>query len=95
MMLVSTPSCQKDELHNKLNVPPFFLEIDHPGVPNPQLIREDKEVGALYKGRSVAEQKSFEISWNLLMEDRFRDLLCTICSTPMELQRFRQLVINR
>ncbi|CAB9510863.1 Receptor-type guanylate cyclase gcy [Seminavis robusta] len=69
-------------------------DVDHPGVPNPQLVREDKEVAERFKARSVAEQKSFVVSWNLLMEERFSALLSTICSTPKELQRFRQLVIN-
>ena len=35
-----------------------------------------------------------DIAWTLLIEDRFSDLLSTICSNPEELRRFRQLVVN-
>jgi hypothetical protein len=35
-----------------------------------------------------------DISWSLLAEDRFADLLSTICATAEELCRFRQLVVN-
>jgi hypothetical protein len=42
----------------------------------------------------VAEQKSFDIAWDLLQEKRFAELLSTICGTPQELRRFRALVIN-
>lgn len=67
---------------------------DHPGVPNPQLIKEDEVVALKYQNRSVAEQKSLDIAWELLMEARFSDLLATICHGESELRRFRQLVVN-
>ena len=71
-----------------------IVTTDHPGVPNPQLIKENQEVAERYKHRSVAEQKSFDIAWDLLLEDRYTALLSTICGTPKELQQFRQLTIN-
>ena len=65
------------------------------GVPNPQLIEEDDGVARRYKSRSVAEQKSLDLSWDLLMEDRFANLRSTICrGSEAELRRFRQIVIN-
>ena len=36
-------------------------DVDHPGVPNPQFIKEQAELATLYKARSVAEQNSFDI----------------------------------
>merc|ERR1711933_119624 len=69
-------------------------DVDHTGVPNPTLIREDPELASKYKNRSVAEQNSFDISWDLLMEDKYDELRSTLCSTTTELARFRQLVIN-
>lgn len=69
-------------------------DVDHPGVPNPQLIRENGRLAAMYRCRSVAEQNSFDLSWNLLMDERFHNLCVAICATPKELLRFRQLVIN-
>merc|ERR1712151_176844 len=69
-------------------------DVDHPGVPNPRLIAEDERIANVYKNRSVAEQKSFDLSWDLLMEHRFEELRGTICQDMTELRRFRQLVIN-
>lgn len=69
-------------------------DVDHPGVPNPQLIKENKTLAATYRCRSVAEQNSFDLAWNLFTDDRFRELRGTICTTSTELLRFRQLVIN-
>ena len=68
--------------------------MDHPGVPNPQLIKEDEAVAAKYKYRSVAEQKSLDIAMALINEDRFAALRAAICQSPQKAQRFRQLVVN-
>jgi len=48
----------------------------------------------MYNDRSVAEQNSLVIAWNLLMSDRFAKLRNTICTTATELTRFRELAIN-
>ncbi|CAB9522416.1 Receptor-type guanylate cyclase gcy [Seminavis robusta] len=69
-------------------------DVDHPGVPNPQFIKENAQIAMFYKERSVVEQKSLDLSWNLLVEDRFQDLLHTICPTISEMSRFRGLVVN-
>ena len=69
-------------------------DVDHPGVPNNQLIKENARLASSYKNRSVAEQKSFEISWDLLMESDFDELRSTICASQSELVRFRSLVVN-
>ena len=47
-----------------------------------------------YQSRSVAEQNSFDMSWELLMQERFTELRSTICRDNKELRRFRQLLIN-
>jgi 3'5'-cyclic nucleotide phosphodiesterase len=69
-------------------------DIDHPGVPNAQLINEDNAIAKHYNGKSPAEQNSVELAWNLLMEDQFTELRTTIYQTDAELTRFRQLVVN-
>ena len=69
-------------------------DVDHPGVPNNQLIKENERLASVYKRRSVAEQKSFEMAWDLLMDSGFADLRATICASQSELRRFRHLVIN-
>eukprot|EP00934_Nitzschia_sp_Nitz4_P009170 Nitzschia sp. Nitz4//scaffold37_size175936//139425//149009//NITZ4_002062-RA/size175936-snap-gene-0.260-mRNA-1//-1//CDS//3329549836//9160//frame0 len=69
-------------------------DVDHPGVPNLQLVEEQGDLAKLYDNKSVAEQNSTELAWSLLMEDEFKDLRYAIFATPDELNRFRQLVVN-
>jgi 3'5'-cyclic nucleotide phosphodiesterase/Adenylate and Guanylate cyclase catalytic domain len=69
-------------------------DADHQGVPNSQLIKEEDLLAAQYKGKSVAEQHSVELAWDLLMERKYEKFRSTICSDSDELTRFRQLVVN-
>jgi hypothetical protein len=69
-------------------------DVDHTGVPNAQLIKEGSHVAGAYKNRSVAEQNSIELAWNLLMEPCYRELRENIFSTSSELSRFRGLVVT-
>eukprot|EP00980_Cylindrotheca_fusiformis_P008999 scaffold1926_cov108-Cylindrotheca_fusiformis.AAC.3 len=68
-------------------------DVDHPGVPNAQLVKENNRCAQIYK-KSVAEQKSVDIAWDLLMEDGFAELRACIYQTEEDLRRFRQLVVN-
>lgn len=69
-------------------------DVDHAGVPNAQLIKEDAEIAEYYKNRSVAEQNSLDLAWRLLMDSQFDKLRGAICDTEDELSRFRKLVVN-
>ena len=69
-------------------------DIDHPGVPNPQFVEENERLSRIYKKRSVAEQNSFDLAWDLLMDDRFSRLRNAISSNVLEFRRFRQIVVN-
>lgn len=69
-------------------------DVDHPGVPNMQLIKENPCLANFYREKSVAEQNSVDLAWGLLMDDRFIDLRRTIFATQAERTRFRQLVVN-
>lgn len=69
-------------------------DVDHSGVPNTQLLKENSSMAKIYKNRSVAEQNSFNLSWSLLFDERFDHLRSAIYSTKDEQQRFRQLVVN-
>ena len=69
-------------------------DVDHTGVPNIQLVKENPSQAAQYRGRSVAEQNSVDLAWDILMESKFSALRAAIYSTREELQRFRQLVVN-
>lgn len=69
-------------------------DVDHCGVPNSQLIKEDSQLAHLYEGKSVAEQNSVDISWSLLCDSRFQNFRKTIFATEDEYVRFRALVVN-
>jgi len=69
-------------------------DIDHPGVPNPRFIQENERLARIYRKRSVAEQNSFDLAWDLLMDESFTRLRNAICPSPKEFMRFRQIVVN-
>ena len=69
-------------------------DADHLGVPNATLVEENHNLAKKYKGQSVAEQNSVDLTWNILMQPTFRDLRSAIVRTQSELQRFRQLVVS-
>ena len=68
--------------------------MDHPGVPNAVLVKERSPLASLYKDKSVAEQNSVALAWQLLMQSQFDQLRAMIAPTTAEMTRFRQLVIN-
>eukprot|EP00980_Cylindrotheca_fusiformis_P020165 scaffold7242_cov137-Cylindrotheca_fusiformis.AAC.1 len=68
-------------------------DVDHPGVPNAQLVKENTRNAQIYK-KSVAEQNSVELAWDILMSDDYSSLRACIYQTEADLRRFRQLVVN-
>lgn len=69
-------------------------DVDHLGVSNAQLIKENSHLARVYKNQSIAEQNSVNISWDMLMDPAFADLRNCIYKTEEEFVRFRQLVVN-
>uniref|UniRef100_A0A7S2YKF8 Phosphodiesterase n=1 Tax=Entomoneis paludosa TaxID=265537 RepID=A0A7S2YKF8_9STRA len=69
-------------------------DADHPGVPNTRLMQENPALAAVYQNKSVAEQNSVCLAWDLLMQDDFTELREVIYVTRAEFLRFRQLVVN-
>ena len=69
-------------------------DVDHAGVSNATLIKEGVPISKTYKEKSVAEQNSIDLAWELLMEDNYRDLQKAIFTTKDEYDRFRKLVVN-
>ena len=69
-------------------------DVDHKGVSNPQLAKEQPELGEKYRQKSVAEQNSVDLSWELLMKPKYADLQKCIFATKDEFFRFRQLIVN-
>eukprot|EP00980_Cylindrotheca_fusiformis_P010483 scaffold2324_cov116-Cylindrotheca_fusiformis.AAC.10 len=69
-------------------------DVDHPGVPNSQLVKENTRSAQIHKNKSIAEQNSVELAWDMLMHDEYADLRACIYQTKEDLHRFRQLVVN-
>jgi hypothetical protein len=69
-------------------------DVDHPGIPNSQLIKENHSLAEYYQGRSIAEQNSVDLAWNLLMDEKFGSLRNAIYRNETEKKLFRALVVN-
>lgn len=69
-------------------------DVDHPGVSNKQFSEEHPLIGERYRHKSVAEQNSLDVAWDVLMDSRFRELREYVFETATELARFRQIVVN-
>ncbi len=69
-------------------------DTDHQGVSNAQLIKEEPTMGELYRYKSVAEQNSLDVAWDLLMSEQFIEMRRYIFASEAELMRFRQLIVN-
>mmetsp|Transcript_5194 Transcript_5194/g.10987 ORF Transcript_5194/g.10987 Transcript_5194/m.10987 type:complete len:182 (-) Transcript_5194:113-658(-) len=69
-------------------------DVDHTGVPNAQLVKEGTHLSKVYREKSVAEQNSVDLAWELFMDPEFAELRSCICRTSEELNRFRELVVN-
>jgi hypothetical protein len=67
-------------------------DVDHQGVTNGQLIKEEDEVAKKYDNKSVAEQNSFDVAWDLFMSRRFKDLHQHMFKTEDDMKRFRRVV---
>jgi hypothetical protein len=69
-------------------------DIDHSGVSNGQLIKEGAEVAKLYDNKSIAEQNSIDVAWDLLMEPSYEELRKCIFTTQEDYDRFHSLIVN-
>lgn len=63
-------------------------------MPNATLVKENAKIAELYKERSVAEQNSVDLAWDLLMDSKYAALQGVLYTNTGELERFRQLVVN-
>jgi hypothetical protein len=58
-------------------------------------VKEGVPIAEKYKHKSVAEQNSVDLAWDLLMdEEEFGALQQCIFPTEAEIKRFRQVVVN-
>jgi 3'5'-cyclic nucleotide phosphodiesterase len=67
-------------------------DVDHQGVSNAQLVKEKVPIAEKYDGRSVAEQNSLDLAWQLLNSPDYKGFCAFLFPTQAELFRFRQLV---
>lgn len=69
-------------------------DVDHIGLPNSQLVKEEADIAIKYSNKSVAEQHSINLALQVLNDPKYRDLYHCICPDNSEALRFRQLFIN-
>lgn len=69
-------------------------DLDHPGVPNSTLVKENDPMAKKYSNKSVAEQNSVDLAWSVLSDPQFEDLRACIYTNEEEQRRFRSLVVN-
>jgi len=85
-------------LRTQVNFSCFFSslvrDIGHPGVTNAHLVKEEAALATAFKNKSIAEQNSLCIAFNLLLEDRFTDRRQAIYADGKEMNLFREVVVN-
>lgn len=57
-------------------------------------MKEEPVLAEHFKNKSIAEQNSLEIAWNLLISSRFKGLREGIFASQDEFAHFRQVVVN-
>jgi 3'5'-cyclic nucleotide phosphodiesterase len=72
----------------------FVHDVSHSGVPNSVLLTENDQLAVKYHGKSIGEQHSFTVAWELLMQPGFKELRSCICSSQEELSLFRSILIQ-
>jgi 3'5'-cyclic nucleotide phosphodiesterase/Adenylate and Guanylate cyclase catalytic domain len=69
-------------------------DVDHTGLTNKELMESQSPMAGVYSDKSIAEQRSIDVAWSVLLEARFDELRKCIGSTDDEFARFRQLIVN-
>jgi hypothetical protein len=69
-------------------------DVDHRGVSNAQLMKEEPEMASNYRDKSIAEQNSLDVAWDVLMLHKYSDLRNCLFGDQQEIQHFRQLIVN-
>ena len=69
-------------------------DLDHRGVPNGQLAKEQPELASTYKNTAIAEQNSVDLGWEIFMGDQFKALRRCLYADEADFKRLRQIVVN-
>jgi len=67
-------------------------DVDHQGLSNSQL--KGTMLSEKFQNRSVTEQNSVDVAWNLWSQPEFADLRALVYPSEQEYKFFRQLVVN-
>jgi 3'5'-cyclic nucleotide phosphodiesterase len=87
--IASDPICQFGVVFSAL-----IHDCGHCGISNARLAIEEPMIAEKYDGRSIAEQRSLEIAFELLNQPRFKKLRACIYHNEDECVRFRHVVVN-
>lgn len=68
--------------------------VDHRGVSNESLGKENPELAAKYNHKSITEQLSLEKAWKKLMEPEFENLRRSLYASLDEKAHFRSVLVN-
>jgi len=70
-------------------------DVDHWGISNAQLVAEGVPLADKYEQKSVLEQNSVDLAWDLLMDqEEYGELQKVLFQNDGEYKRFRQVVVN-
>eukprot|EP00980_Cylindrotheca_fusiformis_P002008 scaffold444_cov109-Cylindrotheca_fusiformis.AAC.5 len=69
-------------------------DVGHQGVPNSRLAEEKPDLADKYGHKSIAEQNSIDVAWDILMSSRFTNLRHCLFESAAERGRFRKLLVN-
>jgi hypothetical protein len=69
-------------------------DVDHRGVSNMQMAKEEPEMAELYQNKSIAEQNSLDIAWDILMRPEFGLLRRAMFNDRKDMLRFRQVIVT-
>lgn len=68
--------------------------VDHRGISNEDLAKEEPDLAKKYKGKCLTEQLSIDKAWKKLMSPDFENLRRCIYADLKEKKRFRQVMVN-
>ena len=75
-----------------MRVSALIHDVNHPGVLNATLVAEGNKLMNVYGNKSLAEQNSVDLAWDLLMTKQFQSLVAILCRDESELCRLWQFV---
>lgn len=69
-------------------------DVDHTGVHHAVLVAEQDPLMLKYMNKCTDEQRSVDYTWQMLQEDKYRELHGAIYSTKEELDWFHQVLCH-